>query len=154
MGLNNVECTCTGTAEFGNAMANAECSSGQHCLAESSGLFCGTSAIAATMGGGGGGRYSLFESCMWMDMGLLEEPYSLMDDYEVCFKAQSIDGLSLDSCEATIKDESCMCQVCSDRAVPAFTLDCSMINLSLLPNSTFFGPKLDTCSLLDFTRAD
>jgi hypothetical protein len=154
LGLDEVECSCTGKAEFGNAMADAACSSGYRCLDESSGLFCGTSAISATMGGGVAGMYGVFNSCMLMDMGMLEEPFSLMDDYKVCFSAQSIDGLSLDSCEATIKDEPCMCQVCTDRAVPAFTLDCSMINLSPMPDSTLFGPKIDTCSLLDFTGAD
>jgi hypothetical protein len=154
LGLTNVECNCTGTAETtGNALADASCMSEYNCLAEYMGIFCGKAETAVLVGAGSSGMYAALASCLVLDMGLMEEPFSLMDNIELCFSAESYDGLSIDTCTAIIKGEFCTCEVCPDPA-PAFKLDCSMIELSPSPDFSFKGPKMDVCTLLDFTAAE
>lgn len=102
------------------------------------------------VGAGKAGMYSTLDSCLDLDVGALKDPVSLMDNYQLCFASKSVDGLKIETCTATINDQSCTCEVC-DLAVPAFTLDCSMINLSFSDKVELFGPKIDACSLLDFS---
>lgn len=149
-----MQCVCGGDAKEGNAFALATCTTAYRCLKESTGHFCGDATIDGIVSAGDDGFNAYVNTCMSLDAGLLDDTLADQDDYDLCVSVETMGGLKLDTCQATLRGQSCTCTVCASGA-PAFTLDCSHIDLSPFPETrSFFGPKLDGCALLDFTQSD
>lgn len=149
-----MQCVCSGDAKDGNAYAQATCASKYRCLKEATGHFCGEATIDGIVSAGDNGFSAYANTCMSLDAGLLDDELANQDDYQLCVSAETFDGFKLDTCEALLNGESCSCSVCASGA-PAFTLDCSNVDLSPFPDSrSVWGPKLDGCALLDFSHSD
>jgi hypothetical protein len=156
LGLTDVDCHCEGDAADGVADASASCVSGERCLLESTTTgqqhFCGSAAIFATVQAGSEGLSAFVNSCLMINARILKE--SELDDYELCVDVATEGTFKFNTCEASMNGEPCWCEICEDGVVPAFILDCSMINLSPFADTPIYGPKIDVCSLVDFSNAE
>lgn len=112
-------------------------------------IFCGEGFIDGSIAAGEFGIAVHAVSCLVLDVGLLPEPIDEKDNFDVCVDASSQPGeWEFDSCEATVRGQSCECTPCGNFGV---MFDCSSINISPTPELfPIYGPKLNICSRLDF----
>jgi hypothetical protein len=150
-------CLCEGDVTTdGNAYALATCEIQSQCITAATGQVCGDVVLDGTFSAGSDGLLAYVNACLTVDTAASFSDDPVFADQEdssvMCVSIDSSDGLNFDSCVATLRGETCTCQIC-EAGVPAVTLDCSMVDLSM-PSKQYYGPKMNVCSLLDFSPAE
>ena len=108
--------------------------------------FCGTALLEAEITGGlstpFGGNVN---TCLGVEI-----PQGL-GFYNLCIQSAFTDR-GLEGCAAQMNGFECDCTVCDDSKF-SVVFDCSHVDLSPFPGIPLWGPKVDTCQLLDYQQS-
>lgn len=148
----SMDCVCEAELihGFSNMVADIDCvTTAQSCVSSDVTDFCGGVALTASVGGGADKQLNgNFTTCLAASM-----PEDL-GDVSLCVSAMSdasTPGVGFDSCTASMNFMACDCTPCGDAGTDfAFTFDCTMVDLSPFKGIPIYGPKIDTCQLLNF----